>query len=128
MKILAQTEYQDLYRISDGVLLVINKFIRIEYQNDKYFSIHRSDAKYKSYYKGCQKLLKELIEDYHDKYKNIVVPKGTVIYENYPVKPTNNKLGWTYEVKTTGSCLGGDFDSVENMLSMILRIMRTGQI
>ena len=31
MKILAQTEYQDLYRISDGVLLVINKFIRIEY-------------------------------------------------------------------------------------------------
>ena len=127
MKILAQTEYQDLYRISDGVLLVINKFTRIEYPNDKYFSIYRSDAKYKTYHKGCQKSLKELTEDYHNKYKNIVVPKGTVIYEDYPVKATDNKLSWRYEAKTTGSCLGGDFDIVENMLSTILRIIRTGQ-
>ena len=58
----------------------------------------------------------------------IVVPQGTVVFEGYPVKSTDNKLGWTHEVKTTGSCLGGDFDSVENMLSTILRIMRTGQI
>lgn len=125
MEILAQTEYQDLYRISDGVLLVINKFTRIEYPNEKYFSVWLSDAKYKTYHKGCQKSLKELKIDYHDKYKNIVVPKGTVLYEGYPVKATDNKSDWTYEVKTTGSCLGGDFDAVENMLSTILKIIRT---
>ena len=54
MKILAQTEYQDLYRISDGVLLVINKFIRIEYPNEKYFSIYRSDANINHITKGVR--------------------------------------------------------------------------
>lgn len=33
MEVLAQTEYQDLYRISDGVLLVINKFKPIDYSD-----------------------------------------------------------------------------------------------
>ena len=32
MQILAQTEYQDLYRITDGVLFVVNKFTPIEYE------------------------------------------------------------------------------------------------
>lgn len=31
MEILAETEYQDLYRITDGVLLVVNKFKPIDY-------------------------------------------------------------------------------------------------
>lgn len=26
MEVLTQTEYQDIYRITDGVLLVVNKF------------------------------------------------------------------------------------------------------
>ena len=123
MEILAQTEYQDLYRISDGVLLVINKFTRIEYPKEKYFLVWLPDAKYKTYHKGCQKSLKELKEDYH--YKDIIVQKGTVLYEGYPVKATDNKSDWTYEVKTTSSCLGGNFDTVENMLNTILRIMKT---
>lgn len=31
VQVLAETEYQDLYRITDGVLLVINKFKPIDY-------------------------------------------------------------------------------------------------
>lgn len=58
IEILAETDYQDLYRISDGVLLVINKFKRIEYPSEPYFHVYTSDAKYKTYNKGCQKWLK----------------------------------------------------------------------
>lgn len=123
METLAQTEYQDLYRISDGVLLVINKFTRIEYPNEKYFKVWLPDAKYKTYHKGCQKSLKQLKEDYCNNYKDILIPKGTVLYEGYPVESTNNKSDWTYEVKTTGSCLGGGFDTVKGMLNTILMIM-----
>ena len=47
IEILAETDYQDLYRISDGVLLVINKFKRIEYPSEPYFHVYTSDAKYK---------------------------------------------------------------------------------
>lgn len=37
MEVLANTEYQDVYRIVDGVLLIVNKFKRIIYDEDKYF-------------------------------------------------------------------------------------------
>lgn len=36
MQVLAQTEYQDLYRIADGVLLVVNKFKPIDYGENKW--------------------------------------------------------------------------------------------
>lgn len=127
VEVLARTEYQELYRISDGVLLVINKFTRIEYPEENYFSVWLPDAKYKTYHKGCQKSLLELKEDYYDKFMDIMVPKGTVLYKRCPVKATDNKADWTYQVKTTGTCFGGDFSLVEDMLSTMLRIMRTGE-
>lgn len=124
IEILAETDYQDLYRITDGVLLVINKFKRIEYPSEPYFHVYTSEAKYKTYNKGCQKWLKVLKEDYTSKYHDIVVPKGTVLYIDYPVESTSNKADWTYEIKTTASCLGGDFVTTENMLNTILNIMK----
>lgn len=124
IEILAETDYQDLYRISGGVLLVINKFKRIEYPSEPYFHVYTSDAKYKSYNKGCQKWLRVLKEDYKNEYHDIVVPKGTVLYMDYPVESTSNKTDWTYEIKTTASCLGGDFTTTENMLNTILNIMK----
>ena len=45
MEVLAKTVYQDLYRVTDGVLLVVNKFVPIEYENEKYFTVHRRGVK-----------------------------------------------------------------------------------
>lgn len=70
MQVLAETEYQDLYRITDGVLLVVNKFKPIDYGEDKYVSLY--DPKVKSYNKGCQKRLKILKEDYYKQYDIVV--------------------------------------------------------
>ncbi len=127
IEVLAQTDYQDLYRISDGVLLVINKFKSIDYSDKttRHVRIWFPDAKYKTYHKGCQQDLKELKEDYLDTYATLTIKKGTVLYGGRPVINTDNKEDWTYEVKTTGSSLGGNFDVVEGMLSNILRIIRT---
>ena len=77
VEILAETEYQDLYRITDGVLLVVNKFKPIDYGKDKWVSLY--DPKVKSYNKGCQKQLKVLKEDYYLRYDDITVSKGTVV-------------------------------------------------
>lgn len=128
LEILAKTEYQDLYRVTDGVLLVVNKFIPIEYENEKYFTVHRKGVKQGKYNKGCQDCLKVLKEDYYDEYRNITVPKGTVTYIDRPVIPTDNQSDWKYEVKTTGSALSGDFDAIETLLSSILYTIRTGEV
>lgn len=130
IEILAQTEYQNLYRITDGVLLVVNKFVPMDFyvQTGRHgnMRIWLPDAKYKTYGKGCQKDLKELKEDYYDKYSTRTVKKGTVIYNSVPVTKVE-KADWTYEIKTTGSSLGGNFEKVENMLNCISNLMRTGK-
>ena len=62
MEIVAQTDYQDIYRIADGVLFIVNKFVSIDYSNEteKYIYVYGREAKYKSYNKNCQNWLKVL--------------------------------------------------------------------
>lgn len=123
MEVLANTEYQDVYRIVDGVLLIVNKFKRIIYDEDKYFRVSFSKAKFKSYDKGCQKWLKVLKEDYHDEYSNISVPKGTVLYHGYPVEPTTKPENYIYKIKTTGDAFSGDYSEVMDMIKIIREVM-----
>ena len=123
MEVLANTEYQDVYRIVDGVLLIVNKFKRIIYDEDKYFGVSLDEAKLKSYNKGCQKWLKVLKEDYHDEYSNISVPKGTVLYQYYPVEPTIKPENYIYEIKTTGNAFGGDYNEIMDMINDIREVM-----
>lgn len=118
VQVLAETEYQDLYRITDGVLLVVNKFKPIYYGEDKYVSLY--DPKVKSYNKGCQKRLKILKEDYYKQYDDITVPKGTVLYYERPVELAR-KDEWNYQIKTTGEALSGDSDEVTELLNEILK-------
>lgn len=124
MEVLANTEYQDVYRIVDGVLLIVNKFKRIIYNEDEYFRVSFSNSKVKSYNKGCQKWLKVLKEDYHDEYSNISVPKGTVLYQDYPVKLSNV---YKYEVKTTGTSFGGNYSTVKSIINDICEVMNSNE-
>lgn len=120
METLAETEYQDLYRITDGVLLVVNKFKPIDYGEDKYVLLY--DPKVKSYNKGCQKQLKILKEDYYSKYEDVTVSQGTVLYYGRPVELVD-KSEWNYQVKTTGEALSGDYHEVTELLKNILKII-----
>lgn len=128
MEALAKTEYQDVYRVTDGVLLVVNKFVPIEYKNNKSFTVYSGQAKQGRYHKGCQNWLKILKNDYYDEYRNITVPKGTVTYIDVPVVPTDNQSDWKYEVKTTGTALSGNYNEIEELLNSILYTIRTGEI
>lgn len=118
VQVLAETEYQNLYRITDGVLLVVNKFKPIYYGKDKWISLF--DPKVKSYNKGCQKQLKILKEDYYSKYEDVTVFQETVLYYGIPVELAD-KTEWNYQVKTTGESLSGNFDEVTELLNEILK-------
>ena len=125
MEIVAQTDYQDIYRITDGVLFIVNKFIPIDYSDKtkEYIRVYRSKAKYKSYNKNCQTWLKVLKEDYVYKYCPVVVPKGTVTYMDIPVICTNDKDKWEYELKTTGTAFSGTYDTMLEMLDNVINCM-----
>ncbi len=126
MQILAETEYQDLYRVTDGVLLVVNKFTPISYLPEINIQVHLYNAKQGKYHKGCQDGLKVLKSpcDYSYAGTTITIPKGTVTYHCVPVESTTNKPDWQYQIKTTGDLFSGDADLMENWLSDILYRIR----
>ena len=115
MQVLAKTEYQDVHRVTDGVLLIVNKF---EYMFDQRSPVDYSCRRRKMYHKNTKDLTVNQ-ESKIDYYKNFV-PKGTVLYQNYPVVVTNNQSDWTYEIKTTGNALSGSYIEIINLLNDIL--------
>ncbi len=122
MEVVAQTDYQDIYRITDGVLFIVNKFIPIDYSDEtkEYIHIYRDEAKYKSYDKKCQNWLKVLKEDYVYEYCPVIIPKGTVIYMDIPVICTKDKDKWKNELKTTGTAFSGTYSEILKMLDDIV--------
>ena len=122
MEVVVQTDYQDIYRITDGVLFIVNKFIPVDYSNDtpKKIYLYQSDMKYRLYNKFCQKRLKVLKEDYKNKYCPVVIPKGTVMYMNTPVICIKDKTKWKYELKTTGTAFSGTYGEILKMLDDVV--------
>lgn len=137
MEILAQTEYQDMYRIKDGVLLVINKF---EDKYPEHVIRVRDDMPEKKYGNGTQKDLRVLKYDHkytpyhyyghgnyyydHSNYEDsFVIPKGTVTYCQRPVVPASDKSEWRYEIKTTGDMFRGDLTQITELLNIIQNII-----
>ena len=97
LEVVAQTDYQDIYRITDRVLLVVNKFIPIKYEGKESFRVWKS--KQCRYHRNCQEWLKVLQSDYYDEYDDITVPNGTVIYQDRPVVLSTNKADYQYQIK-----------------------------
>lgn len=124
MQILAQTEYQDVYRVIDGVLLVVNKF---KYMFEQQLSPVDYSGKRRELYHKNTKDLAINQEDKIDWYKNFI-PKGTVLYHGYSVVAIDNQSDWIYEIKTTGNALSGDLNTIENLLNEILYTIRIGEV
>lgn len=122
MQVIVKTEYQDVYRITNGVLLVVNKFKPICYNR----TVVLFRAKVKSYNKGCQKELKVLKEDY-DSFSEITIPRGTIIYHDRPVEIVN-KEHYTYQIKTTGESFSGNSNYILKLINDISEIIRTDNL
>ena len=125
MQVLAETSYQDLYRITDGVLLVVNKFVPIQYPNmSRPIHLYSREVKQKKYAKGCQDALKILRESYYCRHEDITVKKGTVTYYGVPVEIAKDKNDYRYQIKTTGDLFSGNAEEMVAMLNdIITRIM-----
>lgn len=116
MEVVCKSDYQDIYRIKDGVLLIINKF-RFVTENGMQNYIGYSSVKNKRYVKGCQSSLCVLMEDYN--YRGYKYNAGQVIYDGYPVELTD-KSEWDFQIKTTGTALSGNIGDITMLLNTII--------
>lgn len=128
IEIIVQSDYQDIYRIKDGVLLIINKFKQTEIPNDKYAQVRWPDrSNSRLYKKGCQKELKYLITEYTDDYHNWTLPVGSVLYNGRPIEKVGRQ-DWTYQIKTTGESFSGYKCDILYMLKKIEALMEERHI
>ena len=127
MQILCKSDYQDIYRIKDGVLLVVNKFKPIDYSSITNKIIYLYDAKTRKYKKGCQSCLEILTEDYYDEFADITIPMNTVAYHNNPVELLTDKSEYEYQIKTTGDMFSGNSEEITEYIDDIIHVINNNK-
>lgn len=125
MQVVCESDYQDIYRITDGVLLVVNKFEPIDYSDKTERFIHiYSSKKMSKYAKGSQDCLKVLKNDYYEEYSDITIPKGTVLCRGIPVELITDKSKYEYQIKTTGEMFSGDSEMMLDYINDIVNVVK----
>ena len=112
-EIIYQTDLIDCYRIKDGVLLNVKKYI----VTDEYIGMSNT----KPYHKNCNDL-RVLKKEYI--YNGNIYSIGTVIDSHHKVEKCNVNY-YTYEIKTTGKLFYGKYDEINNYIDTIKYIMNT---
>ena len=120
MEVVCKSDYQDIYRIKDGVLFIVNKFKNKRFDGKIHFIGMYS--KNRPYFKNYKNGLRILTDDYHDSYYNETYKKGQVICHGYPVEIVN-KDEWEYQIKTTGESFSGNKDNLITLLGSIENII-----
>lgn len=118
MEVVCQTEYQDVYHIKSGVLLVVNKFRTMLNENGEKDFIS-TYSKHRPYH-AKSKDLRILTDDYYYTPTQRTYKAGQIIYGCYPVELVDNKEEWSFQVKTTGDALSGTFEEITLLLTNIL--------
>ena len=67
--------------------------------------------------------MKILKKDHHDKWSDITVPKGTVLYCGTPVEIITDPAKFKYQIKTTGEMFSGNAEKMVGYINDITRIM-----
>lgn len=125
MEVVCKSDYQDIYRITGGVLLVVNKW-EGKLINGEYVNVFPPRGKriWKKYAEGCQDLLRVLTKDYVDKWDKFSLPKGTVLYNDRPIQIADRK-NWHFQIKTSGECFGGISGVIIRYIDEIKEIMHS---
>lgn len=117
MEVVAKTEYQDIYRLTYSVLLVVDKFERLYPDNSVIY--HGERSLYNPNTKGLY-----ITKDRYKVNDKEFVKAGTVISYVTPVISTSDKAKWKYTIKTSGAYFKGNAPEMLKMLSEIEDIIK----
>ena len=132
MEEIIKSEYEDVYRVTDGVTLHVKKYGKVrDEETGRYRCVKLEDLeKLKSYIKGknyrnCR--LKSASEDvYIDNGfwsgDYTLAPKGSVFDNYFIVKPVSPNL-YRYEIKATGNSFSGNVIQINKMVKDIMEVV-----
>ena len=132
MEEIIKSEYEDVYRVTDGVTLHVKKYGKVrDEETGRYRCVKLEDLeKLKSYIKGknyrncCLKSASEdvYIDNGFWSGDYTLVPKGSVFDNYFIVKPVSPNL-YRYEIKTTGNSFSGNVIQINKMVKDIMEVV-----
>lgn len=133
LKVISTNEYQDCIRITEGFLLVVNKFYFDEVKDfDKHYKIP------KNYYRKLNKGVKDdlwiltrpvkywywgIDENGDDANLEGIFPIGTVFYEEKPVYKSDDPDNWSCYIRTAWGINHGCLDYLIGVSECIKKIL-----
>jgi hypothetical protein len=111
---------QDIWRVKYGLLVVVRKYKNV----DSWLNVSSKQVKV---VRGC-KNLRELKEDYVDRYSSKVYPKGTLLMGTTPVEAITNVADFYFEVKASGGTIEGSLREVQEALNDVDSILNKYRI
>ena len=117
MEVVAKTEYQDIYRLKHGALLVVDKFERM--YPDYPVAYFGERSLYNPNTKGLY-----ITKDRYKVNDKEFVKAGTVLSYAIPIISTTDKSKWKYTIKTSGEYFHGNDSEILKMLSEIESIIK----
>jgi hypothetical protein len=115
-EVVQEHKYQDIYRICYGVLLIVNKFKKINHS--LYFVDQKENKKSFKKVEGLKNCYTAK-EDIQIPYSKNIVTKGSVIFEHGVIEPISDKSDFFYELKTTGSCFSGNYEEFKKLNEIV---------
>lgn len=117
-EVVQKHEYQDIYRLKYGVLMIVKKF---KYSDYDWCFRHTNKNELKltkiKGIKNCYKTKEDIVV--HDD----VLPRGSVILDHEIILITSDEKDFFYELKTTGSNFSGDRKEFQILLGTIQNIL-----
>lgn len=133
LEIVSSNDWQDCYRIMDGYLFVVNKFVEIDDKGSTYTIPKNYYKKAEQKTKGKLWILTRPVKRYGGysddglleiNEENGEFPIGTVFYNEKPVKKTNDPYWYKCFVRASWNCLHGDLKDWEIISDSIQKITK----
>lgn len=132
MEEIIKSEYEDVYRVTDGVTLHVKKYGKVlDEETGRYRCVKLEDLeKLKSYIKGKNSRNCRLKSASEDVYIDngfwsgdyTLVSKGSVFDNYFIVKPVSPNL-YRYEIKATGNSFSGNVIQINKMVKDIMEVV-----
>lgn len=133
LQMISSSDWQDCYRIMDGYLFVVNKFVEVDDMRTTYTIPKNYYRRVDQKAKGKLWILTRPIKRYGG-YKNYELlepneengefPVGTVFYNEKPVRKTDDPRAYDCFVKASWNCLHNDLKDWKMISEQIQKIIK----
>ncbi|MFE8701150.1 hypothetical protein ACFYKX_11145 [Cytobacillus sp. FJAT-54145] len=121
MQIIQQHSLQDIYRIQDGLLVVVNKYKSLSYYEPQLEKVKKK--KLKGISKAYELVEEVTVEKYYPTRQFVTYPANSLILHSKVVEPLTDPQDYYYEIKASGGTIEGNLETILQTQAKIQQLL-----